>query len=394
MKLLDYTSDTILQLFRDSYYSQYGTPLTIGSDEFTSSAVFTYVLSILMNAMNKASDQRFIDTATGAFLDAIAGVNGLTRPAPRAASAAFIIHGISTGTTIPKEALRLGNGALHFTNEEPIYLNVLDKNVLLYCTEEGTKGNNYPENTFTILESGASYIYSGSNISKTGGGFDGFAYDEEGDAGFRTWIKEMRSAYIVGGSAPAYRSKALEQDMRIIDSYVAKDGDSVYEKGKVKIYNLYDFDVVNTFAQNLINQKVEDACKAEDFRPIGDYVEVASAGQRLFQLSSSFKIKYPLAFRDSCVEHMNRIFREYRVYLYSGFRRAFSESELAKRLVTPDDNGVYALAFDYTGGQGTWIRPDVNEVYLLTWLYMNTYQTKTYKDYVDAGVLELIDTGV
>ena len=394
MNLIEYSTSDILQLYRDSFFAEFGTPMIIGSDNFTSAAVETYVLGVLVNALNQANNQRFLETATGTWLDAIAGVNGLSRPSPKSASAAFLVNVVSQGITIPTQALKVTNGDLVFTNLEPVYMNILNKNVLLYCTETGTKGNGYPVNSINEILSGGAYVSSAYNISATGGGFDGFPYDEAGDNGFREYIKNTRSAYVCGGSAPAYRAKALEQDTRIIDVYVAKDGDSVYEKGKAKIYTLYDFDEVNSYARNLINDKVYEACSSDSFRPIGDYVEVNTATQNLFQLSSSFKLKYPLAFRDVCVGHFNQIFKEYRKYLYSGFKRPFSESELAKRLITPDENGVYALSFDYTGSQAQWVLPSENTVYLLTWLYMNNYQTKTYSDYINAGVLELIDTGV
>jgi len=394
MNLINYSTNELLQLYKDSFFTEYGTPMLIGSDDFTSAAVQSYVLGVLVNALNQANNQRFLETATGTWLDAIAGVNGLSRPSAKPASAAFLVNVVSQGITIPAQALKVTNGDLVFQNTEPVYMDVISKNILLYCTEAGTKGNGYPINTFNEIQAGGAYVSSAHNTSATGGGFDGFPYDEEGDNGFREYIKNTRSAYVCGGSAPAYRAKALEQDTRIIDVYVAKDGDAVYEKGKAKIYTLYDFDEVNSYARNLINDKVYQACSADDFRPIGDYVEVKTASQRLLQLSSSFKVKYPLAFRDVCIEHLNGILRDYRKFLYSGFKRPFSESELAKRLITPDDSGVYALSFDYTGGSASWTLPSDGEFYLLTWIWMNIYQTKTVQDYINIGVLDLIDTGV
>ena len=132
LQLLNYTTSEILDLFKNAFYSQHGTPMFIGSDDFAASAAFSYVLGVLTNAINVSSNERFIESATGQFLDAIAAVNGLSRPNPAQASALFSLTMANTGT-LDIGDLVVTNGSVNFTNLEPIYITD-DCDVLLYCT--------------------------------------------------------------------------------------------------------------------------------------------------------------------------------------------------------------------------------------------------------------------
>lgn len=394
LDLINLTSTQIFENFKTEFYNSYGKTLLNGSDDWISAGVITYVLTILVNALNDASNQRFIDTATGGFLDAIGEVNGISRPSPAHASAVFTTTPITLNTAIPVHGLKVSNGSQTFQNEDVIYLENSHPSHLLYCTESGSANNGIPSGTITNIIEGSAYVSSASNFTATSGGDDGYPYTPEGDERFRNYIKNIRSAYVVGGSAPAYRAKALETDNRILDVYIAKDGDSFYEKGKVKIYTLYDLDAIPFAGRQLINNKVKDACNADDFRCIGDYIEVRTASTATLYLSSSnFVVKYPLKFKDSAVSHFNEILREYRHYLYSGFARPISESELGKRFIEPDSNGIYALSVDIKSADGFWFMPPLNAVELLTWEYMNDDPKPSIDTYVNSGLIQLIDTG-
>ena len=395
LKLLNYDSATILELFQNAYYAEYGAPMVIGSDNFTASAIMTYCLAVLVNAMNAASYQRFIDSATGSYLDAIAAVNGLTRPAAKPASALFLVTRnapYTSSATIPVGHITISDGnGREFTNLDPVFYMAGQSAVgaLLFCTVSGAAMNGIPENAINHIVEDGGYITEAHNSTPTSGGRDVMTNDAE----FREYIKTQRSAYIVGGTAPAYRARAIDTDTRIIDAYVAQDGDAVFEKGKIKIYTLFDFDEVVMAMRVHINERVKNACTAEDFRPVGDFVVVDQAGQTTLYIGSGFKCKYPLKFKDVCVRHFNTVMTDYRKYLHNGFNRAFSEAELAKRLITPDANGVYALAFDYTLTHAAWLLPTVGRVYMLDWVWRTSWQSRTVEEYITGGTFELVNTG-
>ena len=383
-QLIDYSTQDILDLFRSAFYDEHGAPMLIGSDDFTASAVFSYVLSVLVNASNTAGAQRFIDSATGVYLDAIAAVNGLERPSAQPASALFHLVMANSGTLDTGE-LVVSDGNVSFSNIEPIAISD-DCDALLYCTENGAKNNGIAIGAIDTIQDGTDYVSTASNTTISGGGTDGFAYTAEGDDAFREYIKQRRADFVVGGSAPAYKSRCMTVDARLLDVCILQDGDTGYKKGKVKIFTLWDKQTLNNTLEALLNTKVYDACNATDFRPIGDFVQVASA-QHISHTISSFHIKYRLRDRDVAWQHMQDTFNAYKTYLKSGFRRALSESELTKMFCTPDKNGVSALGFDISDATAYWKMPDTGSVYNLAWTYYPTID-----DYVSNFKVYFIDT--
>ena len=80
LDLLQLDVQGIMNLFRDAYYNAYGETMRIGSVEFQTASIFSYAVAVLINSMNDASKQRWLATATGEYLDAIAETYGLVRP--------------------------------------------------------------------------------------------------------------------------------------------------------------------------------------------------------------------------------------------------------------------------------------------------------------------------
>lgn len=383
-QLIEYSTQDILDLFRSAFYEEHGAPMLIGSDDFTASAVFSYVLSVLVNASNTAGAQRFIDSATGVYLDAIAAVNGLERPAAQPSSALF--HLIASGSgTIATGALVVGNGSVNFTNNAPIAISG-DCDVILYCIEDGSQNNGIAVGALDSIVSGQ-YISSAQNTTITGGGTDSFPYTADGDNAFREYIKTRRADFVVGGSAPAYKSRCMTVDARLLDVCILQDGDTGYEKGKVKIFTLWDKQTLNNTLEAMLNTKVYDACNATDFRPIGDYIEVASAPEINLNILGNWLLKYRLRDKDVAWQHLQNTMSAYRKYLKSGFRRPFSEGELNRRFCTPSDDGVSALGFDLTMASARWQMPATGSVYDFTWPVLGTID-----NYVAAGMVQLIDT--
>lgn len=389
IEFLPYTTASILELFKAAYYAQHGNPMIIGSDEFTASAAFAYVLGVLCGDMNHSSAQRFIDTATGEYLDAIAAVNGLVRPGPQAASAVFDWSVKTDNAVYQPGLIRVSDGNGHvFTNTQ-----ILSSNqalCILYAENTGTAYNGIPIDTINIMQGQTALVLNNiRNFTVTEGADDGYPYTPEGDAKFREYIKTQRSAYIVGGTAPAYRAKAMGVDNRILDAYVYKDGDSDFERGKVKVALLFDRDQVGAYVRNAIVGQVQVILRADDFRPVGDYVEIHESTHRSLDIDDDWHVVYPMKFKDLCLSHIYSVLSEYRTYLANGFNRAFSESELAKRFITPDANGVYALAFD-AYGDAVYSEPGTGEVWSFTWKNAGNWDQVTVDDLEDAGILTLV----
>lgn len=382
--LLNYTVNDILNMFKDAFYNQNNSPMIIGSDDYAASAMMSYVLDVLVNAINHCGEMRFLDTATGQWLDTMAAIFGLSRPPAAASSALFHLTRITPGTFNVGD-LVVSDGQVNFTNREPIYLSG-DVDVILYCDTAGSQYNGIPVNAIETIISGSSLISAATNTTITGGGTDGFPYTEEGDNGFREYIKDRRGTFTVGGSAPAYKSKAFTIDSRVRDVYIVQDGDSNYEKGKVKISVLWDKSTLDGTLENLLNGQILNACSADDFRAIGDLIEVYSASGTT--LIPGVKVVYPLKFQDLAVGHYLATMKAYKTYLASKFNRAYSESELAKRFITPDENGVYALAYDDTNGNAEYVAPEPGK-----YLNLSAYASNDLDDYITRGYFVFVDTG-
>lgn len=387
MNLLTYTPSEILDLFKSAFYTEHGTPMIIGSDDFTASAVFTYVLSVLVNAINSSAGQRFIETATGTYLDAIAATMGLSRPGAARASAVFRLTPSSTGS-IPAEGLNVSDGSHVFTNPQLLAVTAeTPVDVMLYAVNAGANLNGISVGAISTIVSGE-HIATASNTTITGGGSDGYTYTEAGDDAFRKYLIERRGAFVVGGSAPAYKSKCYElNDNRLLDVKVLQDGETGYVKGKVRIYTLWDMATLNAVGVRMLNNKILTLCTAEDFKPIGDYVEVAPATRTSLDISNRWRVKYRLRDKDSAFDHLQNTLNEYRNYLLGGFGRAFSEGELNRRFVTPAANGVSALGFDLMDTINRYAMPATGEVWSLSWPLISSID-----GYVSAGIVELIDT--
>lgn len=383
-KLLTYSTSDILDLFRSAYYDRYGEPMIIGSDNYAASAAFSYVLGVLTNSINTAGEQRFLESATGVWLDAIAALRGLSRPAAQPASALFHLTKGITGTLAPGDLVVSNDAAtLNFTNRETLYIKQ-DCDVILYCTNTGTSGNGAPVGSISSVYSDE--VTAARNLTITGGGTDGFPYTPEGDAAFREYIQKRKAEYMVGGSAPAYKSKAFTVDSRSLDVFVVQDGDPGYEKGKVKIYILWDYRTLNNTLRDLLNAEVLAVCSANDFRAIGDLVEVYSATGTNY--IPGIKLVYPLKFKDVCVAHYLRTTTAYKEWLAGAFGRPYSESELAKRFITPDADGVYALAYDDTNANAQYIAPPTG-----SYIAFYPYASNDIDDYTSRGYISFVNTG-
>ena len=387
-KLLSYTPNEILDLFKTSFYNEHGTPMIIGSDDFTASATFTYILSVLTNAINVSGNQRFIESATGEYLDAIAGSLGLSRPSPARANAVFHLKTVTAGN-IDSNGLRVSDTSGHvFGNTEPLSLpRNAQVDVLLYCTESGSSANGLPVGSISNIEAGSNLVSAASNTTMTGGGDDGYPYTAAGDQAFREYLLNRQGHYPVGGSAPAYRSKCFELgDRRLLDAHVLQDGEDGYVQGKVKIYTLWDTSTLNSAYIKMLNDKVLALVTAEDFRPIGDYVEVVPAEPDYVGLGLTWTLKYRLRDRDVAEAHMRKVLYDYEQYLKSGFDRPFSEADLVKRFCTPDENGVAALGFDITDSNAKYQLPAAGSYFAFS------APPNSWNSLISMGLVTFVDT--
>lgn len=381
LDLLKLDARDLMQLLRSAYYDNTGVTLRIGSDEFAFSSVISYVWSVLVSQINDAAKQRYIDTATGTFLDAIAATYGINeRPQGNAASCMVrLTSPTEMGTvryTIPAGAVTITdvNGQYFFTNAYPMRMQLFGTGVFV-ATEAGTKSNGVPVGVLSEVMTGTQYAGAATNLDMSGGGADDLSDDEA----FREWLKVQIQTFSGAGTYLAYEAKARQCDPRIVDVHVIQQGEDGYEKGKVQIIVLPSLDDAESW--DTIVEIVQNTCSDPAFRPVGDFVVTVAAQEQHETLSQIMHVTYPERFRNLTYERNHRIIAEYNAYLGQGIGRPFSFAELAERLTAKDSDGVYALDVRFTGDDEHF---EPSPIYPVTGCYLQMTIDNITTHYVEA----------
>lgn len=339
LDLLKLDVQGIMNLFRDAYYNAYGETMRIGSVEFQTASVFSYAVAVLINSMNDASKQRWLATATGEYLDAIAETYGLARPDGYHATVTVHVVARNPGDimTIPEGKIVISDqeGKYKFSNAFEFQMSN-SADTVFRAVDAGSEYNGIPEGKLNTIVSGTAYITSCRNTTETSGGTDPMTDDEV----FRQWLKTEIQSLAGAGTYLAYEARAKNADSRIVDVHVVQQGEDGYEKGKVQIIVLPSFDYNDWDA---IREVVQNACADPSFRPVGDFVQTRVAETQDWACPYICKVSYPARFEPLANERNNRVKDEYNAYLRQKIGRAFSYADFCARLCEKDANGVYAL---------------------------------------------------
>ena len=354
LDLLKLDVQGIMNLFRDAYYDAYGETMRIGSIEFQTASIFSYAVSVLINSMNDASKQRWLATATGEYLDAIAETYGLARPEGYHATVEVQVVARNPGDTltIPEGKIVISDqdGKYKFANAFAFQMSDYAYTVFR-AVNAGSEYNGIPAGKLDTIVSGTAYVTSCSNYTETSGGTDPMTDDEV----FRAWLKNEIRTLAGAGTYLAYEARAKNSDSRIVDVHVVQQGEDGYEKGKVQIIILPQYDA---FDWASIRDIVQNACSDPSFRPVGDFVETRVADTQDWACPYICKVSYPARFEPLANERNNRIKDEYNAYLRQKIGRAFSYADFCTRLCEKDADGVYALdAAFYSADEKNFFNP-------------------------------------
>lgn len=339
LDLIHISPSDILDLLKTAYYDQTNETIQIGSSEFAASAAQSYAWSVLLNNINENTRNRFIDTATGSFLDAIASNYGINeRPSGYHATAQCRLTLYNSNeVTIPAHALLIqdetGN---QFTNAYETDVSPSAPYIVLEAVEAGTKYNGIPVDKLTNIVEGSIYISAITNSTMTAGGTDGFSDDDE----YREWLKTEIQSFSGAGTYKAYEARAKNADSRVLDVYVLRQNDTGYEKGKVKIYIHTDS---NTDLENQVLEIVQNSCSDETFRPIGDLVKAYYSQLTSKDINIPIQVTYPARFAGIADERNARVLADYARELRAKINRPFKFEELCSMLTNRDSDGVYAI---------------------------------------------------
>ena len=240
LAFIDWSVSDIFEEIKTAYKTKSGEDMQIGSSEFAIASVVAYILGIAKEKFNSMAKQRYLSTATGEYLDAIAETLGIfERPKDYKARCTVRV------TNLDPAPLGIGKGFRISDDEGHVFQSMyyFDVSANDYADEmfesvtSDTSNNNIPVSAIKNLIDGDETIIKVRNQTITlGADPEPFPYTDEGDDLFREYIKAIYHGVSAAGSFYTYRKLAMEADPRVQDAYVLKSGDTGFVTGTVKIF--------------------------------------------------------------------------------------------------------------------------------------------------------------
>ena len=314
--ILQKTSTDIIEDFQNAYYNQIGRRMQIGSEEYTLSSIFVYVLSIYTALINNSYKNQVLDTASGAFLDNIAERYGLTR-SPRTYFNPWF-EGIFTinseceysGRTFDVGALSIVVDNHTYTNTTALFELRTDM-IRFMCTEKHSDYLNKSELYTALLQvkdSNDKPVFNLTNTKQSDYTDLQSISNELSDEDFRKYIKRSRYLYNPG-VASSFEAVAKNSSPNIVDARVRVQGDPLFVAGNVdlycKCYNMVANDQYQSMAIYLDNNAVYDVIKEMNITVIGQKVNIRFATP--IEDSRQYVFFIPKAYKSTQYENLYRL---------------------------------------------------------------------------------------
>ena len=347
LNLVNLSVSEMLDAFKSAYYDRFSETMKIGSDEMAVSSIMSYCLAIFFSKANDKFKQRFIDTATGEYLDAIALMYGITsRPSGARATTLVEMNIHESAGVYVAGTIRIKDQSGHIFENAIDFSYSKDYQAIPFrAIENGSTYNGIPIGALNefVDEMPTDTLSNPINISITSGGLDSSVYAD--DDVYREWLKNEIASFAGCGTAQAYRGKAMNVDSRIWDVFVLEQGQEGYERGKVQVFVLVDDSQVSP---NEIVPLVRDALQDPAFRPVGDFVVVERAMMDGRRIDGTCHITYPSRFRTQAYDRTIRVYQEYRDDIRRKIGKPFVYGDYIKRLLAKDADGIYATEAVFT----------------------------------------------
>ncbi len=246
MKLFEDTTMGVLENFQKAYLNQIGKRMTIGSEEYTLTSVFSYVLAAYIALINKAYDNRFLDTASGQYLDNIAKQYNLDRKPVSFGNPFFEgTFNLDAERYYAAGEYIISLAGHDYSNSVPINIHAVNEFNRFTCLEDHSE---YLD-AKTIIEALENIGIQYSHI--IGNGLQNCPTEMIDDEEFREYIRQNKRLYNPG-IAESFEAAARAYADYIIDAKVIRQSDSTYfEPGKVDLMiKVNDNAVRDSFAAN------------------------------------------------------------------------------------------------------------------------------------------------
>jgi phage-related baseplate assembly protein len=263
LKLIETDSGALYDSIIEAVELETKEPLYPGDERRIFAEAITQLFVGITNLCNSACNNKMLQYAEGDALDALGYRMGVTRFPATAATATFLFtltEAQATGTTIPAGTLITTDGDLYFATDEDLTITAGNTTgtVTATCTEPGKIGNGYAAGAVAQLVEYLDNVSTAENTTATAGGTE-----EEEDDDYRERIHLANSAFSTAGPTKAYEYHAKSADASIIDVVV--------DSPSACVVNLYILCENGLPGANVL-AAVQDACNADDVRPLTDLV--------------------------------------------------------------------------------------------------------------------------
>lgn len=297
MDILNTSPNAILEQFQNAYFDQIGSRMTIGSEEYTLSSIFTYVLSMYAGLINNSYDNQNLDTANGVFLDNIAARYNLNRT-PEVYSNPWFEGYLKFDKNSPyynrpfdpKMITIIVDGHEYYndsvitetTDQQPMrwvstkehqdYLSSYELHKVLEVAKDSA-GNT----VFELEPYFSTYLTNLNSVAR-----------ELDDEAFREYIKRSKQLYIPG-IAGSFEALAKNCSDNVVDARCRVQTDKGFIKGNVdlycKFYNYNEYDTYHQIIPPMELPYIEQAIKEKNLLVIGQNLNVKRA-DRLYDTRS------------------------------------------------------------------------------------------------------------
>lgn len=307
MDILNTNPNAILEQFQNAYFDQIGSRMMIGSEEYTLSSIFTYVLSMYAGLINNSYDNQNLDTASGAFLDNIAARYNLNRT-PEVYSNPWFEGYFKFDKGSPyynrpfdPKMVTIIVGDHEYVNDS-IIVQTTGQQPIRWVSTQPHKDYLSSYELYTVLkdakdlqdnavfELDAYYLTYLTNINSIAHELD--------DESFRKYIQQSKQLYIPG-IAGSFEALAKNCSDNVMDARVRVQTDKGFIKGNVDLYcKFYSYNEHQDYwgyLRNLETPYIQRAIESKNLVVIGQTLHVMPANRvtdsrnYIFYVSKAFE---------------------------------------------------------------------------------------------------------
>lgn len=284
MAVIDTSTKEILQNFQSAYYEQIGRKMVIGSEEYTISSVFSYVLAVFSGMLNASYNNRFLSTASGVFLDDIASQYGLDRNPVTFENPYFdgsFLFNNPDGRTYQAGDYVITLAGYHYTNTDAFTMSNANTPIKWRCTESHSEYLTKAEIESALVGDGKVFY----SVAQMSDGLQSVEAPITDDDAFRTYIEQNKRLY-QAGIAESFESVARLASERIVDAHCIRQSEAGFEAGKVSL-QIKPLD--GTTNRNIVTRfdvpTIEKAISDLNLLCVGQFLQVNVLPYRNFTIS-------------------------------------------------------------------------------------------------------------